>query len=80
MLCRRSLLHGATNVTLRFEIVFLEVLSEMPRNETVPLFEQELSSADHEELRFAVLGLFRFDALRYEAQILNAIQAHPTFI
>src|SRR5437762_220837 len=51
---------------------FLEVLSEMPRNETVPLFEQELSSADHEELRFAVLGLFRFDALRYEAEILRS--------
>ena len=55
-----------------------EVLSEMPRKETIPLFEQKLLSPDQEEVRFAALGLFRFDALRYQTNILNAIQAHPT--
>ena len=59
---------------------FLEVLSEMPKNETVPLFEQKLSSTDHEEVPFAVLGLFRFDALRYETEDLECDPGPPDVI
>ena len=40
------------------------------------MFEQGLLSSDLDEVRFSVLGLFRFDALRFEYRILNAIQAH----
>src|SRR2546428_10301663 len=50
-----------------------EVLSEMPDEETIPIFQQKLSSRDQDEVRFAMLGLFRFDALRFETQILKAI-------
>ena len=56
---------------------FFEVLSEIPAEETLPLFRERLSSQDRDEARFAVLGLFRFDPVRDEAQILRAIQTHP---
>lgn len=57
---------------------FLEVLSEIPAKETLPIFEQLLRSQDETEVRLAALALLRFDPLRYEAQVGTAIQSHPT--
>ena len=53
--------HGEENIDLRNRL--FEVLSEMPAEETVPVFQQKLSSSDSDEVRFAVLGLLRFNAL-----------------
>src|SRR5206468_5641671 len=50
-----------------------EVLAEMPCEETVPILQQKLSSLEQDEVQFAALGLFRFDALRFATQILSAI-------
>src|SRR5437667_9404141 len=67
---------GEKNLEVRNRL--FEVLSEMPAEETVPVFQEKLSSPDSDEVRFATLGLLRFDALRYETEILKAIRSHPT--
>ena len=63
------------DVTLRNRL--FEVLSEMPCEELIPWFQQELLSRDQDEVRFAVLALFRNNALRFKAELLKAIEAHP---
>lgn len=66
---------GERDIAVRNRL--FEVLSEMPCEESVPMFEQKLSSPDQDEVRFATLGLFSFDPLRFEKQILNAVEMHP---